>query len=188
MEISAVRFFIRYLGKTPIFKGPVIFSPKIATKSLQSALANENQLLGLSPNGNYYKTILDNGLTSCSQETRTLWRWVSRDPEYNDKSDVFSLGVILGILLTGRDPMDPFFGEAAGSVGGLGQWLGQMQQAGEAREALHKAILVLGEEVKVEGEEVLMLVRIADVCLSDLPADRPPSDELVSMLTQLHSI
>lgn len=78
--------------------------------------------------------------------------------------------------------MDPFFGEA-GSGGSLGQWLRHLQQVGEAREALDKSIL--GEEME-EGE-MLMAVRIAVVCLSDMPADRPSSDELVSMLTQLNS-
>lgn len=104
------------------------------------------------------------------------------DNRYTDKSDVFSFGVILGVLLTGRDPLDPFFGEAA-SGGSLGQWLRQMQQAGEAREVLEKTIL--GQEI--EEDEMLMAVRIAAVCLSDLPADRPSSDELASMLTQLNS-
>lgn len=101
---------------------------------------------------------------------------------YTDKSDVFSFGMILAVLLTGRDPTDPFFGEAA-SGGSLGRWLRHLQQAGEAREALDKSIL--GEEG--EEDEMLMAVRIAVGCLSDSPADRPSSDELVPMLTQLHS-
>ncbi|KAJ1421431.1 Inactive leucine-rich repeat receptor-like protein kinase CORYNE [Sesbania bispinosa] len=58
-----------------------------------------------------------------------------------------------------------------------------LQQAGEAREALDKSIL--GEEG--EEDEMLMVVRIAAACLFDMPADRPSSDELVHMLTQLHS-
>ncbi|KAF3337128.1 inactive leucine-rich repeat receptor-like protein kinase CORYNE-like protein [Carex littledalei] len=66
---------------------------------------------------------------------------------------------------------------------GLVCWLRQKQQAGEAKEALDTSIL--GDEG--EEEEMLMAMRIALVCLSDLPADRPSSDELVSMLSQLHS-
>lgn len=58
-----VRSFLRYVNRTPILRGPVIFSPKIDPKTLQSALANENQLLGSSSSGKYYRTVLDNGLT-----------------------------------------------------------------------------------------------------------------------------
>ncbi|XVE66101.1 hypothetical protein DITRI_Ditri08aG0053800 [Diplodiscus trichospermus] len=58
-----IKFAVQYMNQTPILKGPVIFSPKISFKTLQSALANENQLLGSSSNGKYYKTVLDNGLT-----------------------------------------------------------------------------------------------------------------------------
>lgn len=314
-----VRCFIQYLGRTPILKGPVIFSPKIAPETLQSALANENQLLGSSLNGKYYKTILDNGLTvavkrlepfengSPETQSKSVKRLMQQELEmlaglrhrnlmslrafvresdrfclvydympmgsledamkrvrenemqlswelrlriavgivkglqflhfsctpsvlhhnlkptnvvldaefvprladcglaklmpnldrevtaysapecfqncrYTDKSDVFSFGVILGVLLTGRDPKDTFFGETS-SGGSLGQWLRHLQQAGDPREALDKSIL--GEEV--EEEEMLMAVRIAVVCQSDFPADRPSSDELVSMLTQLNS-
>lgn len=89
---------------------------------------------------------------------------------------------MLAILLTGRDPSDQFLtGES--SRDGLVCWLRQQQQAGEAKEALDTSIL--GDEG--EEEEMLMAMRIALVCLSDLPADRPSSDELVSMLSQLHS-
>ncbi|XP_019456144.1 PREDICTED: inactive leucine-rich repeat receptor-like protein kinase CORYNE isoform X2 [Lupinus angustifolius] len=312
-----VRCVVRYLNRTPIFKGPVIFYPKIEPKTLQLALTKENSLLGSSPNGKYYKTVLDNGLTiavkrvtltpfeSNSPETmrrKSVKRQIQneleilaslrhrnlmslrayvREPDsfslvydyvstgsladlmnrvkenelqlgwevrlriavgivkglqylhftcvprilhcnlkptnlmldaefeprladyglakllpnldrgtpecshscrYTDKSDIFSFGMILGALLTGKDPKDPFFGEAA-SGGSLGSWLQHLQQAGEAREALDKSIL--GEEG--EEDEMLMAVRIAAACLSDMPVDRPSSDELVHMLTQLHS-
>lgn len=308
------------MSKTPILKGPVVFSPKIAPKTLESALSNETQLLGSSPNGKYYKTVLDSGLIVAvkrlepfengsakslskslkrrmqlelemlaglrhgnlmslrafvreSDRTSLVYDYMAngslddamkrvrenvlqlsweirlriavgitkglqhlhftcvprvlhrdlkltnvmldaefepkladcglaklmlsldrlamsgycapecvRDNRYTDKSDVFSFGVILAVLLTGRDLMDPFFAEAA-SGGSLGNWLRHLQQAGDAREALDTRII--GEEV--EEDEMLMAVRIAVVCISDLPADRPSSDELVSMLTQLHS-
>jgi len=90
--------------------------------------------------------------------------------------------MILGVLLTGRDPTLPFSIEGA-TGGSLGQWLKHLQQTGEVREGLDKSIL--GEEV--EEDEMLMALRITIICLSDFPADRPSSDELVHMLTQLHS-
>ncbi|KAI3409728.1 Protein kinase domain-containing protein [Psidium guajava] len=313
-----VKSFILYIHRTPILKGPVVFSPKVSPKTLQTALENESRLLGSSPNGQYHRTSLDNGLVIAVKrleqvegdspgtlsksakrriqkelevlaglrhvnlmslrayvcepnglsliydyvptgsledvmkrvrENQLQLKWEARlgiavgvikalqylhfacipqvlhcdlkpanvlldaecsprladcglarlvpslhrtseysapecirDSRYTDKSDIFSFGMILGVLLTGRDPTDPFFSEAA-SRGSLGRWLRQLQQAGEAREALDKGLL--GEEA--EEDEMLMAVRIAVICLSDFPADRPSSDELVPMLTQLHS-
>ncbi|GLT48067.1 hypothetical protein SLA2020_217090 [Shorea laevis] len=314
-----VKCMVQYMNKTPILKGPVVFSPKISPKTLQSALANENELLGSSPNGKYYRTVLDNGLTiavkilepfdagSPERQNKSVKRRIQHELEvlaslkdrnlmslrayvrdsdrfslvydymrtgsledamnkvrenqlqlgwearlriavgvikglhylhftcvpqilhhnlkptnvmldaefeprladcglvklmpnmdratsvycapecfqnrrYTDKSDIFSFGMILAVLLTGRDPNDPFFREAV-NIGSLVRWLRHLQQAGKAREALDKSIL--GEEV--EEDEMLMAVKIAVVCLSDLPADRPSSDELVLLLTQLHS-
>ncbi|XP_042501761.1 inactive leucine-rich repeat receptor-like protein kinase CORYNE [Macadamia integrifolia] len=315
-----VSLVLRYMSRTPVLKGPVIFTPKIDPKTLQLALSTDNhQLIGSSHNGKYYRVVLDGGVAfavkrlepfekGCPEiESKSVKRriqqelemlaglkhrnlmslrayfrepiclslvydyiptgsledamnrvrenqlrlsWEVRhriavgvikglqhlhfscsprvlhhnlkptnimlDPEYEpllsdiglakltpnlgtrassytapecfqncrytDKSDIFSFGIILGVLLTGRDPLDPFFGEGAGG-GSLVRWLRHLQQAGEALEALDKSIL--GEEG--EEDEMLMAVRIAVVCLSDLPADRPSSDELVPMLTQLHS-
>nr|GEU75117.1 ADP-ribosylation factor GTPase-activating protein AGD3 [Tanacetum cinerariifolium] len=107
---------------------------------------------------------------------------------YTEKSDIFSFGVILGILLTGRDPSDAIFrgsgsGSGSNSRSDMGMWFRQIVEAGDGRDALDKSLL--GEEM--EEDEMLMAVRIAAVCLSDMPADRPSSDELVPMLTQLHS-
>uniref|UniRef100_A0A7N0SVR9 Protein kinase domain-containing protein n=1 Tax=Kalanchoe fedtschenkoi TaxID=63787 RepID=A0A7N0SVR9_KALFE len=314
-----IRFFNHYLKQTPILRGPVVFTPKIDPAKLGAAMADQTHFLGSSPNGKYYKTVLDNGLVlavkrlepfesgSPEVQSKSIKRKMQqeleilanlshrnlmclrayvreadrcslvydfmpagsledamnkvrnkelqlnwdvrlriavgvikglhylhftcvpqmlhynlkptnvmldaeyeprladcglakalphlhttpssygapecfRDCRYTEKSDVFSFGLILAVLLTGRDPKDPFFGEAANG-GSLGKWLTHLQHAGEAREALDKSIL--GEEV--EEDEMLMAVRISVKCCSDLPEDRPWSDELVNMLTQLHS-
>lgn len=102
--------------------------------------------------------------------------------KYTDKSDVFSFGVVLAVLLTSKEPTDSFFDGAPG--GSIGRWLRHLQQTGKAFEALDKGILEGEEE---QEEEMLMAVRIAAACLAEMPADRPSSAELVSMLTQLHS-
>lgn len=77
-----VRCFVQYLNRTPILKGPVIFSPKIAPKTLQSALAKENHLLGSSLNGKCYRTVLDNGLTIA---VKRLTPFESGSPETRKK-------------------------------------------------------------------------------------------------------
>ncbi|KAK1406040.1 hypothetical protein QVD17_42237 [Tagetes erecta] len=292
-----VRFVFRFMKKPPILKGPVVFSPLISPKSLQSALNSTTQLLLIGRT--YYTTTLPHPIalkkllpsfhTSSTSHTRRLQThlhtlaslthanlmtlrayvfhnntllclvydyvptgsledaiiktrlnqlhigWDARlriavgiikalhylhfskilhynlkpsnvlldahfEPTltdsglhtsapppsvYTEKSDIFSFGVILGILLTGRDPSDPLFLEVTSSSrgGGMGMWFRHLVEAGDAREALDKSLL--GQET--QEDEMLMAVRIAAVCLSDLPADRPSTDELVPMLTQLHS-
>ncbi|XP_022877013.1 inactive leucine-rich repeat receptor-like protein kinase CORYNE [Olea europaea var. sylvestris] len=202
---------------SPNLKGPVVFSPKIPAETLQSALANETQLLGSSPNGKYNKTVLDNGLivavkqlepfenVSIEAQSQSVEKTIQQELEilaslrhrnlmslrayihqsrryylitdyaptdsledvmrrpsnvmldsrfeprladyglamiipnvfraasgysapecsqndgYTDKSDVFSFGVILGVLLTSKDPLDPFSGEANVENNGNGE-------------------------------------------------------------------
>lgn len=56
------RHFVKYVNRTPILKGPVLFSPRISVRTLRSALSNNSQFLSSSSTGKYYKTVLDNGL------------------------------------------------------------------------------------------------------------------------------
>ncbi|KAF2307410.1 hypothetical protein GH714_026954 [Hevea brasiliensis] len=142
-----VRCLVCYMNRTPILKGPVIFSPKISPKTLQSALASENQLLVSNSNGKYYRTVLDNGLTVA---VKRLEPFESGSQERQSKSAKRRIQQELGRLASlrhrnlmslrayvresdRRDPTDPFFGEAA-SGGSLGRWLLHLQQAGEASE------------------------------------------------------
>nr|DAD34102.1 TPA_asm: hypothetical protein HUJ06_004742 [Nelumbo nucifera] len=78
-----VRLVIKYLNRTPILKGPVVFSSKIDPKTLQSALSKENQLLGSSPNGKYYRTVLYNGLAVALKRLEPL---ETGSPETQNKS------------------------------------------------------------------------------------------------------
>ncbi|KAK1669410.1 hypothetical protein QYE76_057569 [Lolium multiflorum] len=128
--------------------------------------------------------LFDSGLAADPESSGSLYTAPEcyQSSRYTDKCDVYGFGLILGVLLTGRDPTDPFFSGESGR-GGLARWLRHMQHSGEAKEALDSSIT--GEEV--DEEEMLMAVRVAIMCLSDAPADRPSSDELAAMLTQLHS-
>lgn len=96
-----VRSFLRYINRTPILRGPVIFSPKIDPKTLQSALANENQLLGSSSSGKYYRTILDNGLTIAVKRLEPFSE--SGSPEAHGKSAKRRIQQELEVLASLRD-------------------------------------------------------------------------------------
>lgn len=74
-------------------------------------------------------------------------------------------------------------GDSSGSGGSLGRWV---KQSVEPREALDKSIRGEGMEEE-EEEEMVLALRIAGVCTSELAEDRPCSDELLVMLTQLQS-
>lgn len=56
------RHFVKYVNRTPMLKGPVLFSPRISARTLRTALSNNSQFLSSSSTGKYYKTVLDNGL------------------------------------------------------------------------------------------------------------------------------
>ncbi|GKA14908.1 hypothetical protein Tco_0694554 [Tanacetum coccineum] len=89
---------------------------------------------------------------------------------------------------SGKDPSDAIFkgsgsGSGSNSRSDKGMWFRQIVEAGDGRDALDKSLL--GEEM--EEDEMLIAVRIVAVCLSDMSVDRPSSDKLVLMLTQLNS-
>lgn len=96
-----VRCFVRYINRTPILRGPVIFSPKIDPKTLQSALSNENQLLGSSPTGKYYRTVLDNGLTIAVKRLKPFSE--NGSPEGQGKSMKRRIQLELEVLASLRD-------------------------------------------------------------------------------------
>ncbi|KAI4373753.1 hypothetical protein MLD38_011838 [Melastoma candidum] len=58
-----VRSFVHYMSRTPVLRGPVVFSPRISPKTLRTALEDESDPLGSSTGGRYRRAVLDNGLT-----------------------------------------------------------------------------------------------------------------------------
>lgn len=89
------------MNRTPIFKGPVVFSPKITPKTLQCAIENETQLLGSSPNGNYYRVLLDNEHVVAVKKLQGL---ENRSPESQSKSIKRQIQRELEVLAQLSDP------------------------------------------------------------------------------------
>jgi len=98
-------------------------------------------------------------------------------PEYaysckvNEKSDIYSFGVVLLELVTGKKPNDVEFGDDSDIV----RWI---------RNQIHIDINnVLDSRVADSYREEMMLVlRVALMCTSTLPINRPSMKEVVELL------
>ncbi|PIN19969.1 Serine/threonine protein kinase [Handroanthus impetiginosus] len=103
-------------------------------------------------------------------------------PEYgytlkvDEKSDIYSFGVVLLELLTGKMPLDPSFGESIDIV----EWVRRKINNKAASEtALDPEI---AGQCKHVQEEMLLLLKIALLCTAKLPKDRPSMRDIITML------
>ncbi|XP_011036356.1 PREDICTED: leucine-rich repeat receptor-like protein kinase PXL1 [Populus euphratica] len=103
-------------------------------------------------------------------------------PEYgytlkvDEKSDIYSFGVVLLELLTGKMPLDPAFGESVDIV----EWVRRKIRNNRAlEEALDHSIAGHCKDVQ---EEMLLVLRIAILCTAKLPKDRPSMRDVITML------
>uniref|UniRef100_A0A0C9RSL6 TSA: Wollemia nobilis Ref_Wollemi_Transcript_14978_3744 transcribed RNA sequence n=1 Tax=Wollemia nobilis TaxID=56998 RepID=A0A0C9RSL6_9CONI len=100
-------------------------------------------------------------------------------PEYaytlkvNEKCDIYSFGVVLLELLTGKKPNEEEFGNRSDIV----RWIRyQIQSPNEMRAVLDSRVS--------EGytEEMTCMLRVAMLCTSTLPINRPSMREVVEMM------
>lgn len=93
----------------------------------------------------------------------------------DEKSDIYSYGVVLMELLTGKRPLDPEFGESVDIV----EWIRRKRLDNKAlEEALDPNV---GNCQHVQ-EEMLLVLRIAILCTAKLPKDRPSMRDVITML------
>ncbi|KAJ0611645.1 putative protein kinase RLK-Pelle-LRR-XI-1 family [Helianthus annuus] len=104
-------------------------------------------------------------------------------PEYgytlkvDEKSDVYSYGVVLMELITGKRPVDPEFGDSVDIV----EWVRRKIRENEPlTNIIDKNV---GNCRHVE-EEMLLVLRIAVLCTAKLAKDRPSMRDVVSMLEE----
>ncbi|XP_061371370.1 leucine-rich repeat receptor-like protein kinase PXL1 [Gastrolobium bilobum] len=102
-------------------------------------------------------------------------------PEYgytlkvDEKIDIYSYGVVLLELLTGKMPLDPAFGESVNIV----EWIRKKRTNKALLEALDSTI---AGQCKHVQEEMLLVLRIALLCTAKLPKERPSMRDIISML------
>ncbi|CAN4093443.1 unnamed protein product [Withania somnifera] len=104
-------------------------------------------------------------------------------PEYgytlkvDEKSDIYSFGVVLMELLTGKRPLDPEFGESVDIV----EWFRmKVRDNKPLEEALDPNV---GATQHVQ-EEMLLVLRVAILCIAKLPKDRPSMRDVLTMLEE----
>jgi Leucine-rich repeat (LRR) protein len=102
-------------------------------------------------------------------------------PEYGQsgrstsRGDVYSFGVILLELVTGKEPTGPDFKEVEG--GNLVGWVSQKIKKGQTADVLDPTVLSADSKPMM-----LQVLQIAAVCLSDNPANRPTMLKVLKFL------
>ncbi|PHT48484.1 Leucine-rich repeat receptor-like protein kinase TDR [Capsicum baccatum] len=105
-------------------------------------------------------------------------------PEYaytlqvDEKSDIYSYGVVLMEVLSGKRSVDSEFGDGNSIV----DWVrSKMKSRNGINDVLDKNI---GASCPRVREEMMLMLRIALLCTSRNPADRPSMRDVVSMLQE----
>ncbi|KAG6434564.1 hypothetical protein SASPL_106202 [Salvia splendens] len=105
-------------------------------------------------------------------------------PEYgytlkvDEKSDIYSYGVVLMELVTGKRPLEE--AEFGGCVD-IVEWIrGKTRKEGGLEETLDPSIC----NAKHVAEEMLLVLRLAILCTAKQPRDRPSMRDVVSMLAE----
>ncbi|XP_019195907.1 PREDICTED: leucine-rich repeat receptor-like serine/threonine/tyrosine-protein kinase SOBIR1 [Ipomoea nil] len=99
--------------------------------------------------------------------------------KFTDKCDIYSFGVLLGVLVMGKLPSDEFFQHT--SEMSLVKWLRNVMTASDdPKRAIDPKLLGNGYE-----EQMLLVLKIACFCTLDNPKERPNSKDVRCMLMQI---
>ncbi|CAK9137520.1 unnamed protein product [Ilex paraguariensis] len=98
--------------------------------------------------------------------------------KFTDKCDIYSFGVVLGVLVMGKLPSDEFFQHT--SEMSLVKWMRNVMISEEPNRAIDPKLMGTGYE-----EQMLLALKIACFCTLDNPKERPNSKDVRCMLSQI---
>ena len=93
------------------------------------------------------------------------------------KIDIYSFGVVLLELLTGKRLLDPEFGESVDMV----EWI---RRKVRDNKSLEEALDPNVGNCKHVQEEMMLVLRLAFLCTTMLPKDRPSMRDVITMLRE----
>lgn len=95
----------------------------------------------------------------------------------DEKIDIYSFGVVLLELVTGKRPLDPQFGESVDLV----EWIRRIIRDNRSlEEALDPSV----GNCKHVQEEMLLVLRIGLLCTAKFPKERPSMRDVMTMLEE----
>ncbi|XP_059641010.1 leucine-rich repeat receptor-like serine/threonine/tyrosine-protein kinase SOBIR1 [Cornus florida] len=98
--------------------------------------------------------------------------------KFTDKCDVYSFGVLLGVLVMGKLPSDEFWQTT--SEMSLVKWMRNVMTSETPSRAIDPKLMGNGYE-----EQMLLVLKIACFCTLEDPKQRPNSKDIRCMLTQI---
>ncbi|KAL6319679.1 hypothetical protein AAG906_026740 [Vitis piasezkii] len=98
--------------------------------------------------------------------------------KFTDKCDIYSFGVLLGVLVVGKLPSDDFFQHTAEMS--LVKWMANIRTSDDPSRAIDRKLMGNGFE-----EQMLLVLKIACFCTVDDAKIRPNSKDVRMMLSQI---
>ncbi|CAL0320039.1 unnamed protein product [Lupinus luteus] len=98
--------------------------------------------------------------------------------KFTDKCDIYSFGVLLGVLVMGKLPSDDFFQHT--DEMSLVKWMRNVMTSENPKRAIDTKLIGNGYE-----DQMLLVLKIACFCTLDDPKERPNSKDVRCMLSQI---
>ncbi|WOG89182.1 hypothetical protein DCAR_0208418 [Daucus carota subsp. sativus] len=98
--------------------------------------------------------------------------------KFTDKCDIYSFGVLLGVLVMGKLPSDEFFQHT--NEMSLVKWMRNVMTSDDPKRAIDPKLKGNGFE-----DQMLLVLKIACFCTLDNPKERPTSRDIGVMLAQI---